>query len=462
MSTPEPSAITDLLACPRCDKAPLAAKDGAYRCKGCKTRFPSVGSIPWLFAEPDAALAEWRNRLQFALQQLSQESQRIGDELKKSNLLDLTRTRLEQMAEANDQHRLALRKILAPVDVQSMQATYESHLALRTRLPSDQGLNTYYANVHRDWVWGDEENNASVDEITAVLDADGKPETGDAIVLGAGACRLAYDLHHRTGANRTVAVDFNPLLLLIAQRVMSGESLELYEFPIAPRSLDSYAMKQTLLAPKKASEGLHLVLADVLRAPFAKTSVNTVVTPWLIDIIGEDLPVFAARINRLLKPGGRWINFGSLAFDHADRARRYSPDEVIQIVEEAGFATPETRESTIPYMCSPHSRHGRQETVFTFAATKDKDVKAQERHKALPDWIVVGKKPVPLTQSFGTQAMTTRVYAFIMSLIDGKRSIEDMADILAQQKFMTKNEAVPAIRNFLTRMYEDSQRNPNY
>jgi hypothetical protein len=69
---------------------------------------------------------------------------------------------------------------------------------------------------------------------------------------------------------------------------------------------------------------------------------------------------------------------------------------------------------------------------------------------------------VPLTQSFRTQAMTTQIYAFIMSLIDGKRSIEDMAKILEQQKLMTRQEAVPAIRSFLTRMYDDSQRQQGY
>jgi hypothetical protein len=58
--------------------------------------------------------------------------------------------------------------------------------------------------------------------------------------------------------------------------------------------------------------------------------------------------------------------------------------------------------------------------------------------------------------------MTTQIYAFIMSLIDGKRSIEDMAKILEQQKLMTRKEAVPAIRSFLTRMYDDSQRQQGY
>ncbi len=458
----ERTQIHDLLACPRCDQAPLAETDGVLRCKGCKTRFPSVNAIPWLFAEPDATLAEWRNRLQFALQQLSQESQRIGGELKKAGLSELTRQRLEQQRTANDQHRTSLRELLMPVDVQSMQADYASHLALRTRLPSDQGLNTYYANVHRDWVWGDEENAASVDQIAEALAASGGGETGDAVVLGAGACRLAFDLHRRPGSNRTVAVDFNPLLLLIAQRVMAGEPLELFEFPIAPKSLDCYAVQQSLCAPEPAGDGLHLVLADVLRPPFAAGCADTVVTPWLIDIISEDLPVFAARVNRLLKPGGRWINFGSLAFDHPERARRYSPEEALDFVAAAGFARPEPRETTIPYMCSPHSRHGRRENAFTFAAVKRDDVKNPARHKALPDWIVLGKEAVPLTQSFNAQAMSTRVYAFVMSLIDGKRTIEDMADIFEQQKLMPKEEAVPAIRGFLTRMYEDSQRNSSY
>ena len=53
---------------------------------------------------------------------------------------------------------------------------------------------------------------------------------------------------------------------------------------------------------------------------------------WLVDIIDEDLPVFSARINRLLKSEGRWVNFGSLAFSSPEQARRYSPEEVKAIV----------------------------------------------------------------------------------------------------------------------------------
>jgi hypothetical protein len=100
--------------------------------------------------------------------------------------------------------------------------------------------------------------------------------------------------------------------------------------------------------------------------------------------------------------------------------------------------------------------------VFSFSAYKERSVQKPERHKALPDWIVTGKEPVPLSPSFRTQAMTTQIYSFIMSLIDGKRSIKEMAIVLEKQKLMSKEEAEPAIRSFLTRMYDDSQRQSGF
>jgi hypothetical protein len=217
-----------------------------------------------------------------------------------------------------------------------------------------------------------------------------------------------------------------------------------------------------LSAPEVAGDGFHLVLGDALRTPFAAGSFDTVVTPWLIDVVSEDLAVFATRVNRLLKDNGRWLNFGSLTFDDPARSRCYSPEETKAIVAESGFSDPYVSQATIPYMCSPASRHGRREKVFTFSAYKERDAGNVERHRALPDWIVTGKEPVPLTQSFRTQAMTTQIYSFIMSLIDGKRSIEEMAKILEKQQLMTREEAVPAIRSFLIKMYDDAQRQSGF
>ncbi len=452
--------LTDLLACPRCDKSPLSFASGNYRCGACKVDFPSVGGIPWMFAEPQYSLGEWRNRLHFVLKRLAQDVQQIDLDLNKTGLHTLTRKRLEHQRKATQEHRDALSKLLEPIDVQASETRIESYLAMRTRLPADQGLTTYYPNVHRDWSWGEEENKASFEQIRQVLN--GNDDIGDALVLGAGACRLAYDLHMKCNARNTIAMDFNPLLLLIADRVTRGESLHLYEFPIAPKSMDDNAVLRKLSAEAPARDGFHLVFGDVLRPPFAAQRYDTVFTPWVIDIVTENLPILAARINLLLKPGGRWINFGSLTFTHPGFSRRYSSEETLAFVEDSGFDSPVVHEATIPYMCSPASRHGRQETVFTFSATKKNKVSAPERHKALPDWIVTGKSSVPLTRAFKTQASTTHVYGYVMSLIDGKRSIQDMAKIMEKQKLMTRQEAEPAIRNFLIAMYDDSHRQTGF
>ena len=305
-----PGDLLPLLACPRCD-GPLAAAPRAWRCAGCAVDFPEIAGIPWLFAEPNAALGEWRGRLHFSLQRLERERQQLAAALANRDLRPSTRARLERHEHATRDHSDRLRALLAPLALEQHAASFETYLALRTRLPPDQGLTTYYANIHRDWGWGAHENDASFDVLTELL---GNTAPGRVLVLGAGAGRLAYDLHARTPAELTVAVDFNPLLIVVADRVARGANVELYEFPLAPRG--DAAVHRTLSAPAPARAGLVPMLADVLRPPFRRGSFDTVVTPWLVDILPERFDLLCARVNGLLTDGGRWLNFGS------PRARR--------------------------------------------------------------------------------------------------------------------------------------------
>jgi SAM-dependent methyltransferase len=450
--------LLDRLACPRCDQA-LAAHGDGFRCGGCRVDFPRVEAIPWLFAEPAAALGEWRGRLHFSLQRNDRDEQRLRAALERPDLRAPTRARLERLAAATADHGTRLRALLAPLEIERHAAPVETHLALRTRLPSDQGLTTYYANVHRDWCWGGEENDASFAIVDAALAG---ASAGSVLVLGAGAGRLAYDAHERWGNPLTIALDFNPLLMLLAQRVARGERVELYEFPIAPRAAADHAVLRALGAPAAARAGFHCVLGDAHRPPFARGSFDTVITPWLVDILPEQFDVLCARINALLAPGGRWLNFGSLSFHVPDAASRYGVEECAAVIEEAGFAAPAVAEHEIPYLCSPASRHGRREHVVAWRAEKARDVKKLPRYEALPDWIVRGSEPVPAGESFRTQAMSTRIHAFIMSLIDGRRSLKDMAKVLVDQRLMNEHEAEPAIRSFLIKMYEDSRRGSSY
>jgi uncharacterized protein YbaR (Trm112 family) len=443
--------LAKLLACPRCNK-PLEA--GALRCGACQVNYPEIGGVPWLFAEPNAALADWRQRLHRLLRETEAAIADARGALRDPALSTLTRQRLELLVAARTQQLGEFARLLTPLGLGEPAAALETHLALRTRLPPGQGLTSYYANLHRDWCWGDAENAGSQRLVSAALA--GQTTTAALLVLGAGGGRLAYDLHMRGTAALTIALDFNPLLTLAHACIVRGESLVMHEFPLAPRRMSDTAVARTLRAPAPVSAGYHPVLADARFAPLCRGAFDAVVTPWLIDVVDDALPSFARRINGLLRPGGRWVVFGSLAYADRDPARCLSAEEVVAAIEASGFAVIDRVEESIPYMCSPASRHGRQECVVTLAAEKRKRVAAPPRHSALPEWLVRSNQAVPLLENFRNQAATTRIHAFVMSLIDGRRSIADMAALMAEQRLMPAAEAEAAIRNFLIRMHDEA------
>jgi ubiquinone/menaquinone biosynthesis C-methylase UbiE len=443
-----------MLACPRCDKA-LDADGAMLSCAGCKIDFPTLSDVPFLWSEPTAAMADWRNRWSFALAELDAQ---LDASKPKPNLPEATKARLDHLSEGLRHYRAELLKLLEPLalgDAHSLPHAQATHLALRTTLPRHHHVLSYMANVHRDWCWGEAENQRTLDVIAESLEM---TEAGrqSVLVLGAGAGRLAYDLHRHLAPEATYAVDSNPLLCLLASRVSHGGAVRLTEFPIAPVSSDESAVARELSA-EPAHEGLRFICADALRAPFAKQSFDLVVTPWLIDVIDAPFDALSLQVARLLRVGGAWVNHGSLAFAGAP-ASRLTVEEVADTVTSAGFALRDRRDTELPYLHSPASRQRRYEITHTFAAELERAPKAKaiSRHKHLPDWIVVGNSPIPLSRSFETQITTTRIHAFIMSLIDGKRSLNDMATVLEEQRLMPRADAVQAIRSFLTTMFEEA------
>jgi hypothetical protein len=275
-------------------------------------------------------------------------------------------------------------------------------------------------------------------------------------VLGAGAGRLGYDLHARTSAAATVVLDFNPFLLLLARAITSGEAVRLYEFPRAPKSLADSAVLRTLAAERPSRAGLHYVLADAQQPPFPPASFDTVITPWLIDILPEPFETLCRRVNSLLHSGGRWINFGSLDFHVGDPSLQHSAEECAEIVATSGFDAPALRNSTLPYLTSPASRHGRLEQVLCWSAPKRDDAPRPVPPPLLPSWLSGGREPVPLLEVFRLQAPATRIRGYILSLIDGRRSLNEIVAIFDQQKLMTHDEAEATIRSLLIRMIQSS------
>lgn len=239
-----------------------------------------------------------------------------------------------------------------------------------TGLP--RGVVEYSHCLYRDWGWDDgnnPENERAVDAIRGVCG--GKQTLGRTLVVGAGACRLAYDLHRLFGGTETAVVDIDPFLLVVAEAVIRGEPVRVTEAPANPNEMAGIARSWDLRTPAGSlrEDVFHFFFANGMAPPFRAGTFDTVVTPWFIDQVPTDLPAFFGKLREVLKPGGRWINHGPLIYPvDAPLTRRFSREEIFELASLAGFHIEDWSFRSSPHLVSPLTGRGKFEWVMTFRA----------------------------------------------------------------------------------------------
>ncbi|MGI9259871.1 MAG: hypothetical protein ACR2QQ_13635, partial [Gammaproteobacteria bacterium] len=190
-------------------------------------------SLPWLFPYPENAFLDWNARFNSFLQSNLSEQFRLNTALETGRTGVLARKRLTSLYQAKEAQRAQILSLLEPLGLDSLENS-EVACALYGALPKIQGLSSYYGNIFRDWAWENGENEELLGSVELALEHANRDQIGKVLTLGAGSCRLPYDLHRRHSPELSVAVDINPLLLLLASRVIQGETVPMYEFPVAP------------------------------------------------------------------------------------------------------------------------------------------------------------------------------------------------------------------------------------
>ncbi len=451
----------DSLACPACDhsKANIVIQAEKLRCTQCGTEFPlykcGEQTIPWVFEQPNLNLLEWKARLNGFLH-LNQQSQlRLKEAQKDKRLSKTGQKRISKLLNATKQQVEQVLELLSPLNLtENTEHLNNSINTLQSKVPKVQGLDSYYDNIFRDWSWENGENLQLLDAIDNVLE-DYK-QLGKVLTIGAGAGRLSYDIHQKYSPNYSILLDINPLLLFSACQAIQGNKFTLNEFPIAPLNKDSFFAEQLCCAPEDVKQNIYYMFGDGMNPPFKPKSFDTIVTPWLLDIIPQNLKDYIPRINEYLAIGGTWLNTGSLAFFHKNQAWCYSEEEVIELLEKNGFEILSAKRSSIQYMHSPLSAHGRMENVFTFHAKKIKDVVIPPKYEYLPDWIKVPSKSIPKQYEQEIGSSEHLLQAQVLGAIDGVRSIEQIGELVAKQYNLQINEAIHAIRRILVDYFEDN------
>jgi hypothetical protein len=437
---------------------------GSVVCSECKTRFPTFKSgkaqIPWLFRDPDAVLLEWRARFNSFLHVNSSRQARLKKTMQEKLRSRAVAERLTQLLYALEAQAKEVIHLLAPLNLGAPRADSKLDRSglLHRKLPRQHGLLSYSNNIFRDWSWDNGENEKRFEGVGRTLQTVTDFKAGRILTLGAGACRLSYDLHRHYRPELSVALDWNPLLIFIAARVIHGDTVAFHEFPVAPLDKASVAVVRNCAAPEPVHDGgkFMFVLADAMDCPFKADSFDTVVTPWVIDIIPQDFVDFVRVVNRNLKIGGVWLNTGSLAFFHRNEAWCYSEEEVLKLVTANGLEVIATERMDIPYLQSPASAHGRVERAFSFSARKIAAAESPKLPRYLPNWFLEADRVVPDLDEFVAAAAHHLLKAHVLAAIDGRRTVDEIAWLIGRRYELQHSEAKGAVQRILIELYEST------
>jgi len=166
-----------------------------------------------------------------------------------------------------------------------------------------------------------------------------------------------------------------------------------------------------------------------------------------------DVRVTAALVRRTLRPDGVWLNFGPLRFT-GPASRLYSIEETLEIVTGSGFQLGGELRQQVPYFASPASGSHRLETIYGFAARRVGGPDAAPLVVAGldPPWVTDPRLPVPTSPRLAAIQRASVFTAGILSLVDGRRSIAEMAAILGQSWGADPRALEDQLRAYLLRL----------
>lgn len=406
-----------LFACPRCD-APQGGA-GPLVCPRCGASHPVIDGVPCLMHDAAAACGRFAARFADAASECAAQLVALDRELVGAPMAT-TRARLAAFAEGVRTSAATLatlgERIPKARDPDVVVPSVAGHASLFD----------HYEYAFRDWGWGAEGDAQNGRALARVIEAAG--DLGRAprvLVLGAGAGRLAYDLHVELGAQATVALDIQPLLVLLARRMSLGDEVELAEFTTNYLAVPQAVVSRALRAPAPAPPGLVFAFADATRPPVPSGTFDLVVTSWFLDELHADVRDVLPAIGDALVDGGRWVFHGPLLHPRGKPlARCVVADELVELAMAAGLEPVARRRDVMPYLRGPEG-NGRSEPVLTLAARK-----RAASARPCPPWLRAVTLPIP--RSMASVPTRDPLAVAVATFVDGRRSALGIAELLAR------------------------------
>lgn len=422
-----------LLACPRCGADTTEGLDPhQQRCNRCNQTFFDLAGLPCWFNVGLEQKKLWQSLYGLAKSQARRNLQ-LSEQQPRHDMLTRTRARAEQIDNANRAIIAAIEELLDDVqlgaDIAPEFANYDAGRMLQ-----------YFELLLRDWAWdsavppAENENALELNRLRQAIEQAGI-SLGHTLVLGAGAGRLSWDIQRTFNPDSIIALDTNPVLIAAAHRLVALEKpWQLTELHPNPQIGLPQMHSWTLAAPQAESgcrDRWFAMGANAWSPPLKAGCFDTLITPWFIDVNGKDVRLLIAQIQKLLKPGGNWINTGPLLYgSDIPPARRYSTDEIVELSQVAGFEFRYQATAVSPYLKTPLSQQLRTEQVWTFIARAPTTTTqlAPTPAGSPPAWILLPHLAIP---RLDIPAPQDPVLQRLLAMVDGQTSINAIAAQIA-------------------------------
>jgi SAM-dependent methyltransferase len=271
---------------------------GELDCHSCARAFPVIDGIPVLTSRPHEMLMVHLQEFRQAQEALEKKRAALH---RSKPALPGTEERARRMLQGLAHNLNLIETVMKPIEEHLSGKENQLSTLIDWALAQNVGSapQTMLPFFYQDWArTGDFANAESL--ITSCL-LEHRPDEEAVAILGAGACGIVHATakHFRL----SYGVDLSLPTLLLAREILSGHPIEV--------CIPTAGWRCARLTPPLPHENeIRLICADVGSLPFAEGSLSAVVTQYLMDITGDPLGV-AAEIQRVLKPGGIWVNFSN-------------------------------------------------------------------------------------------------------------------------------------------------------
>lgn len=284
------------------------------KCLDCGAGYPEIAGIKILTLSPQSLLLSHAQQVA----DRSLELQKRNDWLTRIEAEPLSgesRFRLRKDYESKWSNQELVKDFFAPVsEYLARRQSQIGFLELLTSYHTGWSFKMMLPWLYKDWC-GTEEARFVTELLTnAVLDHT-RDERDSIAVLGCGACGMLY--HLSEFFTNSYGLDLSLLTLLFAKRLLDGGEFSL-NLSLPDETFPKIHRRIKIRGPRERRESVRLLAANITNMPIASSSLSCVVTQYMMNIVTNQ-GLLATEINRVLAPGGVWINFstpGSLnAFD---------------------------------------------------------------------------------------------------------------------------------------------------